>query len=109
MAIVVAVRTSSCSSSSRFAAKCREQEVHARHVAARPAEAGHETELDRVSAARRQSGLSSLPPSLQVPKRRRQGDQHRDVTADQIGGKRRQAVVVAFAQRNSVATFLPST
>src|SRR6516225_10461862 len=33
--------------------ECPEHEVHARHVVARPVEAGHETQLDRVAAARK--------------------------------------------------------
>ena len=48
--MMVAVGTTSCSSSSRFGPTSSVQGGHARDVAARPVEAGDKSELDRVAA-----------------------------------------------------------
>ena len=91
-AIVVALGTSSRSSSSRFAPSSAGEKAHAGDVAARPVEAGDEAAADRVAADREDDrnrcGCGLGRQRRSVPLR----DDHGHLPANQFGRQRRQPI-----------------
>jgi hypothetical protein len=96
-AIVVAFGASSRRSSSRFVVKRARDVDHAGGVATRTAEARHKTQSDRIATAR-EDDRNRCCCRLGCDRRSTAASchDHGDLTADQIGGKARQSVVLTF-------------
>src|SRR5262245_3512349 len=88
--------TSSCNSSSLFGPRLGVQRDHAGSVAARPIEAGDQPGLDRIAAAAEHDGTRRGRRLCHGAGGATDGDDHSDLTTNQIGRQCRQSVISAL-------------